>query len=87
MPFTDEVVHRGLDAAGKVARTALLPWGGAEAFLDAYESALRTVTNAQLSAARSVEFAPARSLLASSAHLTRDLGATHLSGLRWFLDL
>ena len=87
MPFMDEVVERALDAAGKVARTALVPWGGAEVFVDTYESAIRAVTDAQLSAARSVQFAPARSLLASSAHLTRDLGATHLSGLRWLLDL
>jgi hypothetical protein len=60
--------------------------GGAEAFLDAYETALRAVVDVQLHAARATPLEPVRSALASSAHLTRDLGAAHLSSVRWFLD-
>jgi hypothetical protein len=86
MAFTDEVLERAADAVGKVARRALVPWGGAEACLDAYEAAVRVVTDAQLSAAQAINVEPVRSVLTSSAHLTRDIGATHLSAARWILD-
>jgi hypothetical protein len=87
MPFTDDVLERVVDLAGKLGRTALAPWGGAAACLDAYETAIRAVVDVQLDAARAVNVEPLRSALASSAHLTRDLGAAHLSRARWILDV
>jgi hypothetical protein len=87
MAFTDDVLDRGLDVVGRIGRTALVPWGGAAACLDAYERAVRAVTDAQLNAARAIGAEPARSMLASSAHLTRDIGAAHLSAARWMLDV
>jgi hypothetical protein len=86
MQFTDDVLERAFDVVGKIGRTALAPWGGAEACLDAYETAIRAVVDAQLDAARATPLEPVRSALASSAHLTRDLGAAHLSSVRWILD-
>jgi len=87
MPFTDDVLERVVDVVGKIGRTALAPWGGAAACLDAYETAIRAVVDAQLDAARATPIEPLQSALASSAHLTRDLGAAHLSSVRWILDL
>lgn len=87
MPFTDDVLERLVDVAGKIGRAALAPWGGAAACLDAYETAIRAVVDVQLDAARTVDVEPLRSALASSAHLTRDLGAAQLSSVRWILDL
>ena len=87
MAFTDDVLDRLLDMAGRIGRTVMVPWGGAEACLDAYESAVRTVTDAQLHAARMIHVEPVRSVLASSAHMTRDIGAAHLSAVRWLLDV
>ena len=83
----DVVFDRGVDAVGRVAKVVLVPWGGAEAFLDAYEAAIRAATDAQLNAARAIAVEPARSVLASCADLTRDIGATHLSSVRWILDV
>jgi hypothetical protein len=87
MGFTDDVLERAVDVAGRVARTALVPWGGAEACVDAYEAAVRAVTDAQLGAARAIDVEPMRSVLAACAHLTRDIGAAHLSSARWILDV
>jgi hypothetical protein len=87
MGFTDDVLERAVDVAGRVARTALVPWGGAEACVDAYEAAVRAVTDAQLGAARAIDVEPMRSVLASCAHLTRDIGAAHVSSARWILDV
>jgi hypothetical protein len=87
MPITDDVLGRVLDVVGRIGRTALVPWGGAEACLETYETAVRAVTDAQLTAARAIEVEPVRAALASSAHLTRDIGAAHLSAVRWILDL
>ena len=87
MGFTDDVLERGVEVVGRVARTSLLPWGGAEACVDAYEAAIRAVTDAQLGAARAIDVEPMRWVLASCAHLTRDIGATHLSSARWILDV
>jgi hypothetical protein len=87
MGFTDDVLERAVDAVGRIARTALVPWGGAEACVDAYEAAVRAVTDAQLGAARAIHVEPMRWVLASCAHLTRDIGATHLSSARWLLDV
>jgi hypothetical protein len=87
MVFMDDLLERAVDAAGRAARTVLVPWGGAEACVDAYETAIRAVTDAQLSAAHAIDVEPARSVIASCAHLTRDIGAAHLSGVRWILDV
>lgn len=86
MRFMDDVLERAADVAGKIGRTALAPWGGAETCLDAYETAIRAVTEAQLNAARAIGVDPLRSALASAAHLTRDIGAAQLSSVRWILD-
>ncbi len=75
------------DAVAKMAKTVLLPVGGPEVFLDAYEAGIRATTDAQLRIARVVNVEPARSIVASYANLTRDIGAAHLSRARWFLDL
>ena len=87
MGFTDEVLERAVDAVGRVGRGVLVPWGGAEACVDAYETAIRAFTDAQLGAARAVEVEPMRWVLASWAHVTRDIAATHLSSVRWVLDV
>jgi hypothetical protein len=87
MSFMDDVLERGVDAAGSVAKVVLVPWGGAEIWVDAYEAAIRAATDVQLDAARAIALEPARSVLASCADLTRDIGATHLSSVRWMLDV
>lgn len=87
MGFTEDALERGVDVVGRVARTMLVPWGGAEACMDAYEAAVRAVTDAQLGAARATDVEPVRWVLASCAHVTRDIGATHLSRARWILDV
>lgn len=87
MAFTDDVPDRVLDVVGRIGRTLLVPWGGAQACLDVYETTVRTITDAQLSAAREIDIEPVRSALASCAHLTRDLGAAQLSAMRWILDV
>jgi hypothetical protein len=85
--FMDEVLDRVMDVVGRVANTVLEPWGGAAACVDAYESAIRAVTDAQRTVARAVDVEPARSVLVSCADMTRDIGATHLSSARWILDV
>ncbi len=87
MPFTDGALERALDAIGRIGRTVLIPWGGAEACVDAYESGIRALADAQLGIARAVEVDPVRAVFASCAEMTRDLGATQLSGMRWILDV
>jgi hypothetical protein len=87
MAFTDEVPDRVLDVVGRIGRTVLVPWGGALACLDAYETTLRAISDVQLNAARAIDLEPVRSVLASSAHLTRDVGAAQLSAMRWILDV
>jgi hypothetical protein len=82
----DDRFEQVVDAVGRVARTAMAPWGGAEACLDAYEDAIRAASDAQLSVARAIAVEPVRSFVASCANLTRDIGAAHLSGARWILD-
>ena len=83
----DDKLDRVVDAVGTVAKTALAPWGGAEACVDAYEAALRAATEAQWNAARVIGVEPIRSLVAWWAEVTRDVGATHLSSARWILDV
>jgi hypothetical protein len=87
MTFMDDVFERTVDVVGRAAKVGLVPWGGAAACVDAYEAAIRAATDAQLSAARAIAVEPARSVLASCADLTRDIGATHLSSVRWILDV
>jgi hypothetical protein len=87
MDFTDDVLERAVDVVGRVARTALVPWGGAEACVDAYEAAVGAFTDVLLGTARAIDVEPMRSVLASCAHLTRDVGAAHLSSARWILDV
>ena len=85
--FTDDLYERTVDAFGTVAKTLLEPWGGAEACVDAYESAIRAATDVQLDVARGMPLEPMRALVASCANLTRDIGATQLSSVRWMLDV
>jgi hypothetical protein len=87
MAFMEDVLGRVVDAAGTVGRAALIPWGGAEACVDAYEMAIRAVSDAQLTVARAVEVEPVRAVLASCSEMTRDIGATQLSSVRWLLDV
>ena len=87
MTFMDDAFERAVDVAGRVTKVVLVPWGGAEACVDAYEAAIRAATDVQLTAARAIAVEPARSVLASCADLTRDIGATHLSSVRWMLDV
>lgn len=87
MAFIDDAHERVLDVLGTVARTVLEPWGGAEACVDAYESAIRATTDAQFDAARAISVEPVRVFIASCANLTRDIGAAQLSGVRWLLDV
>jgi hypothetical protein len=83
----DHTLECTADAVGKMAKTVLSPVGGPEACLDAYEAGIRATTDAQLRIARVVNVEPVRSIVASYANLTRDIGATNLSRARWFLDL
>ena len=83
----DDAIRVRPRRGGKMAKTVLLPVGGPEACLDAYEASVRAATDAQLNLARVVNVEPVRSIVASYANLTRDIGATHLSRARWLLDL
>jgi hypothetical protein len=87
MTFMEGALGGVVDVVGRVANTALVPWGGAEACVDAYETAIRNLADAQLNLARAVSVEPVRSTLAHCADLTRDIGATHLSSVRWILDV
>ncbi|MGH8979209.1 MAG: hypothetical protein ACRDV7_14110 [Acidimicrobiia bacterium] len=62
------------------------PWSAARACIDAYETGIRIATDIQLTVARTVRLEPIRSVAATTANLTRDIGATQLSAARWFLD-
>ncbi len=79
--------EHAMDAVGRVAKTALIPWGGAEACVNGYEAVIRAATDHQLRVARTIDNGPARSFVASCANATRDIGATHLSRARWMLNL
>jgi hypothetical protein len=62
------------------------PWSAARACVDAYETGIRIATDVQLTVARTVRLEPIRSVAATCASLTRDIGAAQLSTARWFLD-
>lgn len=72
-----------MEAARLVPDAALAPL---RVCVDAYEVAIRIATDLQLSVARAVRIEPVRSLAATCADLTRDIGAAQLSTVRWFLD-
>jgi hypothetical protein len=55
--------------------------------IDAYEASIQIATDVQLTVANVVRLEPVRSIAATCANLTRDIGAAQLSAVRWFLDL
>ena len=57
-----------------------------EAAVNAYEDVIRRSCDLQRTLARVVGFEPARSILSTTADLTRDIAAVQLSGARWLLD-
>jgi len=79
----EHVVH----GARQLVETALGPWGGAAGCIDAYEAAIRSAADAQVSAAQAVQLPPARSVVALYAGLIRDVGAVQVSTARWILDV
>jgi hypothetical protein len=74
-------------AARNVVETALSPWGGSAACIEAYEAAIHSAAQAQVIVAHTVHLQPARSIVALCADLTRDLGAVQVSAARWILDV
>ena len=76
-----------IDAARDLVETALGPWGGAAAFIDAYEAAVRSTAEAQVGVAQAVPLQPTRSIVSLCADLTRDVGAVQVSAARWILDV
>jgi len=55
--------------------------------IDAYEVGIRAATDLQLTVAKVIDLEPVRSLAATCADLTRDIGATQVSSARWILDV
>ena len=83
MPSLKHELERG----GDLTRLLLdARFGAARACIDAYEAGIRIATDLQLTVARNVRVEPIRSVAATCAGLTRDIGATQLSAARWFLD-
>ena len=80
------VTDHGADLTRFVVNAALAPWGGAQTWLDRYETGIRLATNLQLSVAKVVTVEPVRSVASVCAGVTRDVGAAQLSIARWFLD-
>jgi len=70
-----------------LVETALRPWGGPAAAIDAYEQATRAAADAQLAVARGLELQPAREIVVLWADMARDVGAVQVSTARWLLDL
>ena len=83
MTSMSDEVERGARAT---VNRVLAPWGGTQMWIDAYESSVRAVSDLQLNAARTVRLEPVRSVAATLAGITRDIGATQVSIARWFLD-
>jgi hypothetical protein len=83
VPSIRHELERGVEATRIVAEAALTP---ARLFIDAYDVGIRIATDLQLSVASAIRVEPVRALVASSANLTRDIGAAQLSTARWFLD-
>jgi hypothetical protein len=57
-----------------------------EAVIDGYEHVISHACDLQRTLARGVPFEPVRSILNTTADLTRDIAAVQLSGARWLLD-
>jgi hypothetical protein len=57
-----------------------------EAAVNAYEDVIRRSCDLQRALARTLPFEPARSVLNSTADLTRDIGAVQVSGARWLFE-
>jgi hypothetical protein len=57
-----------------------------ETAVNAYEDAMRKVCDWQRGLGHTLAFEPARSILETTADLTRDVAAVQLSGMRWLLD-
>jgi hypothetical protein len=57
-----------------------------EAAVNGYEELIRRSCDLQRGLARAAPFEPARSLLNTTADLTRDVAAVQISGARWLLD-
>jgi hypothetical protein len=57
-----------------------------EVAINAYEDVIRKSCDLQRTLARTLGFEPARSILNTTADLTRDIAAVQLSGARWLLD-
>ena len=77
----------GADRARSLLGSALPPWGGAEACIDAYEDGVRAATEFQLTVARALDVEPARSLAATYVDVTRDIVAAQVSSARWLFDV
>jgi hypothetical protein len=70
----------------ELVETALRPWGGPAAAIDAYEAGARAAADAQLAYARALEAQPARAIVVLCADMTRDVAAVQVSTARWLLD-
>jgi hypothetical protein len=57
-----------------------------EAAVNGYEDMIRRTCDVERALARAVPYEPARSILDTTADLTRDIAAVQLSGARWLLD-
>jgi len=57
-----------------------------EGALNAYEDVIRRSCELQRACAHTLPFEPARSILDTTADLTRDIAAMQLSAVRWLLD-
>jgi predicted transcriptional regulator len=57
-----------------------------DAVINGYEDVIRRSSDLQRTLARAVPFEPVRSILNTTADLTRDIAAVQLSGARWLLD-
>ena len=69
-----------------IVNAALAPWGGTQLCIDAYEASVHTASDLHMNVARTVSLEPVRSVAATLAGVTRDIGATQVSMARWFLD-
>jgi hypothetical protein len=57
-----------------------------EVAINAYEDVIWRSCDLQRALARVLAFEPARSILTTTANLTRDVAAVQLSAARWLLD-
>jgi hypothetical protein len=57
-----------------------------EAAVNGYEDMIRRTCELQRQLARTLAFEPARTLLDTTADLTRDIAAVQVSAARWMLD-